>query len=196
MRPCETAMFDVPVLPVPRRTAQSGFTYLWLLLVVALMGLGFASVLELHQSTVRREKEQQLLWIGRQYVSALESYRNSSPIMGATPQATAVARPFEPLQYPATLEELLKDPRFPGVKRHLRTIYTDPLTGSAEWGLLRREGRIVGVYSLSAARPIKQAGFELGQEGFQAAEQYSSWVFAPHLTVQPAVPAVGMQTRP
>lgn len=192
---CELALFAANRLSVPRCIAQAGFTYLWLLLVVALMGLGFASALELHQSTVRREKEKQLLWIGRQFVSALESYRHSSGIKGAIPQATAFAKPFEPVQYPATLEELLKDPRFPGVKRHLRAIYTDPLTGNAEWGLLRRNGRIVGVHSLSGLRPIKRAGFESGQEIFQDAEHYSSWVFAPTLTVQSAAPAADMQIK-
>jgi len=189
----------VPVAAKPfamlRHAVQAGFAYIWLLFVVALTGLGSASVLELHQSTMRREKEKQLLWIGRQYVGALESYRDSSKVEGAVPQVTGLSRPFDPRQYPATLEDLLKDPRFPGTKRHLRTIYTDPLTGKAEWGLLRREGRIVGVHSLSADRPVKQAGFESGQDDFQGAEQYSGWVFAPTLTVTPA-PAAGVRTSP
>ena len=179
-----------------RRSREAGFTYLWLLLVVALMGLGFASVLELHQTTVRRDKETQLLWIGRQYVTALESYRDSSGRAGATAQAASASRPFDQRQFPTTLEELLKDSRFPGIKRHLRTIYIDPMTGKREWGLLRRENRIMGVYSLSADRPIKQAAFELGQESFQDAEQYSSWVFAPPVSVQPTIPAADTRMRP
>jgi type II secretory pathway pseudopilin PulG len=179
-----------------RRAAQAGFTYLWLLLVVALMGVGFASVLELQLSTTRRENEKQLLWIGRQYVNALESYRNSSRTNASALQGPSSLRAFDPEHFPASLEELLKDARFPGTKRHLRTIYNDPMTGKAEWGLLRHGGRIVGVYSLSSETPIKQAGFELDQESFQGAQQYSGWVFVPPLAVQSTVPSAATRTSP
>jgi type II secretory pathway pseudopilin PulG len=157
---------------------QAGFSYLWLLIVIAVMGVGMASVLELHQTATRREQEAQLLWIGRQYVAALESYRAATPTDAARPNN---APQFDPRQYPASLDDLLKDPRYPGMKRHLRRIYDDPVTGHAEWGLVRREGRIIGVHSLSTQAPIKRAGFEPGEEGFEAAEQHSGWVFAPAL---------------
>ena len=159
------------------RRASQGFAYLWLLLVIALMGVGFASVLELHQTSVRRDQEEQLLWIGRQYVAAIESYR------GATVPASAAP-------YPAALDDLLKDPRFPGTKRHLRRVYADPLTGRAEWGFVRRDGRIIAIHSLSATKPIKQAGFLPGEESFRAAEHYSDWVFtAATIPQAPLAPA-------
>jgi type II secretory pathway pseudopilin PulG len=179
-----------PASPASRaRRGSRGFAYLWLLLVIALMGVGFASVLELHQTSVRRDQEQQLLWIGRQYVAAIESYRTA----GATGSAAgrpAGATAFDPQQYPAVAEDLLKDPRFPGTKRHLRRIYTDPLTGSADWGFVRRDGRIIAIHSLSAAKPIKQAGFQPGEESFRAAEHYSDWVFTVAMIPQaPLAPA-------
>ena len=62
-------------------------------------------------------------------------------------------------RYPATLEDLLRDGRVPGIKRHLRKIFVDPMTGKTEWGLIKEGGRIIGVHSLSANKPLKQGGF-------------------------------------
>jgi hypothetical protein len=79
---------------------------------------------------------------------------------------------------PHSLEDLLKDPGFPGVRRYLRKIYRDPITGRAEWGLVKPDGNsIVGVYSLSDAEPLKQSGFSLADQGFEAKKKYSEWVF-------------------
>jgi type II secretory pathway pseudopilin PulG len=167
------------------RRGQAGFSYLWLLIVIAVMGVGMASVLEVHQTTVRREQETELLWVGRQYVAALESYRAATPADSARP---GISPQSDPRQYPASLDELLKDPRYPGVKRHLRRIYNDPLTGRADWGVVRHEGRIVAIHSLSTQTPLKRAGFEPAEDGFESAQHHSDWVFATRAAVV-AVPA-------
>jgi hypothetical protein len=76
------------------------------------------------------------------------------------------------------LEDLLSDHRGLVEKRHLRKVFVDPMSVKAEWGLVRGAGRIIGVYSLSDRKPIKQDGFEPEDAAFRNASQYRDWVFA------------------
>lgn len=150
---------------------EQGFTYLGLLLFIAISGIGLAAVGQLWKTETQREREKELLFVGEQYASAIASYYESSP-GGAK-------------SYPSKLQDLLLDDRFPVVKRHLRKMYRDPMTGSDEWGTIRQQGRIVGVYSQSATPPIKRYGFSGDWQGFDAAERYSDWKFT-LATLQPA----------
>ena len=77
------------------------------------------------------------------------------------------------------LEDLLADKRYPSVRRYLRRVYPDPMTGSAEWGLVRGpNGGITGVQSRSTAQPLKKANFPKEYEAFAGAATYRDWVFA------------------
>jgi len=143
-----------------------GFGYVGLLIVVALTAAGTAAVLGAGVQQQRRDGEATLLAIGAEFRRALVSYAAATPL--GQPDA------------PRELAELLRDPRYPGVRRHLRRIYVDPLTGRPEWGLLRTPaGRIAGIHSLSRAAPLRQQGFPVGMEAFAAASRYDEWVFAP-----------------
>lgn len=116
----------------------------------------------------RRDAERELLAIGAEFQQAFRSYAGIA--------AGAVA-PMSG-QGPRSLDDLLKDPRVPGVRRHLRQLYADPLTGKSEWGLvLDAHGRIVAVHSLAAGKPIRQAGFEPQFTAMENAESYRQWVF-------------------
>lgn len=148
-----------------RRPAQWGFSYLWVLLMVALLGVGMTLVAEVYHTTLRREQEKELLFIGRQFREALRRYHESAP---------AGAQKL----YPVSLDELLQDSRALSLQRHLRRLYKDPVTGKAEWGLLRIGGRIVGVHSLSEQEPLKKTGFEPSEQMFTNAERYSAWLFS------------------
>lgn len=75
-------------IPSGKPSSQAGFTYLGVLLMIALMGIGLTSVGELWSSASRRDRERQLLWVGTQYAQALRSYYRSSPGGGAVPQST------------------------------------------------------------------------------------------------------------
>lgn len=143
---------------------ESGFTYLWVLFLVFLMGLGLMAASEIASTASQREKEKELLSIGRQFRTAISSYYEIQVPGGRN-------------QYPASLEDLLLDRRHPGIRRHLRKIFVDPLTGKAEWGEVRVGGRIVGVHSLSGKMPIKQAGFETENMAFKGKQKYSEWFF-------------------
>jgi type II secretory pathway pseudopilin PulG len=140
---------------------ERGFTYLTLLFVIAFMGIGLALTGEVWRTAALRDKEAQLLYAGNQYRRAIERYY----LAGLR-------------QYPRTLEDLLKDPRKPNVERYLRRLYFDPMTGSAEWGLVKApDGGVMGVYSLSEAKPMKTGGFDVRNKAFEGAEKYSDWKF-------------------
>jgi type II secretory pathway pseudopilin PulG len=151
-----------------RAAFVSGFAYIWLLFVVAFMGLGLSVGAELNATSQQRDKERELLSLGRQFRQAIARYYETQPSPNAASQR----------QYPTSLEDLLQDSRSLAVKRHLRKIFIDPMTGKAEWGVYRSGGRVVGVYSLSDKEPIKQDGFEADDIGFRGKAKYSQWVFA------------------
>ena len=116
---------------------QSGFTYLWLLFALAFASFGLMNLGEHWALQSQRELEREQMFRGQQIVAALKSYAASTP----TGMHCA----------PRTLEELLQDARVPGIRRHLRRIYSDPLTGLPDWELLRDPlGGVVGVRSRSA----------------------------------------------
>lgn len=154
-----------------------------LLFLLAVLGTGMAALGTVWSTAVQREKEAELLFIGAQFSRALESYHRLSP----GPEKS----------YPQTLEALVLDPRFPNTVRHLRRIYSDPMTGAPEWGLVRdAQGGIIGVHSLSEATPFKQAGFAPGQEGFAEAASYRDWVFKAKAEQSPPTSTEGGGNQP
>jgi len=111
---------------------QQGFTYLWLLAAIAVLGIGLAEVSEVWASSARRQRIAQLEWIGAQFTSAIGSYYQSAPD-GAK-------------AYPAELQDLVEDRRFPMPRRHLRTVYANPFSGKPDWALVTTpDKRIRGV---------------------------------------------------
>ncbi len=145
--------------------SEAGFTYLGLLILVAILALASSGMLTLGSIVQRRAAEQRLLEVGAAYRQAIASYLDSSPAGDR--------------RYPGTLAELLRDPRYPGVRRHLRQLYADPISGGNEWGLLAAPGGgIMGVHSLSKAQPIKVAEFAAEDAAFEGASSYSEWIFS------------------
>lgn len=144
---------------------DAGFTYLGLLMLLAILGIVSATAVQLGSVVHRRAAEETLLNVGNEFSRALESYRSATP----------AGQPDEP----PSLQDLLKDPRFPGVVRHLRKLYADPITGQQDWGILRSEEskHIVGVFSLSDAKPIKIANFDTRWQDFAGKFSYQEWVF-------------------
>lgn len=140
---------------------QRGFGYLLLLVLLAALAVAATGSVALGHAMERRAAERALLETGEQFRLALQSWRR----FGGSG--------------PAELNELLRDPRVPGVRRHLRRLPFDPLTGRAEWGVLRdTNGRIVAVYSLAEGTPIQRDNFDgLRQAGFEEAENYQQWRF-------------------
>jgi type II secretory pathway pseudopilin PulG len=149
------------VRPAARR--QLGFTYLTAMFVVAILLGGLAIVGEVWETSARREKEAELLFIGNQYRRAI----------GLFYQAT----PGPAKRYPRSLEELIKDPRLPGTERHLRKLYPDPITGK-EWVPIKGpDGGVQGVHSASEEAPLKIAGFRVRDASLEGASKYADWKF-------------------
>lgn len=145
------------------RCRARGFTYIGLLIFIALAGIGLAMAGVSWQHKVRAEKEQQLLFVGNEYRKAIKSYYESAP--------------FGVKTYPSTFQDLLLDKRFPVIKRHLRRLYPDPMTGKPEWGVYKQQGVITAVFSLSEEKPFKVAKFSKENQGFAGATSYRTWIF-------------------
>ncbi len=145
-------------------TGERGFTYVGLLLAVALAGVGLATAGTLWTAAAVSEREAQLLFVGDQYRRALESYAAQTPAGGH--------------RFPASLDELLDDRRWPRTHRHLRRHYADPFTGDRDWVLIREpQGRIIGLHSRATTQSKKRAGFPPQYESFASATRYSEWTF-------------------
>jgi type II secretory pathway pseudopilin PulG len=146
-----------------RPAVQTGLTYLGILFTIAIMGAGLALAGTVWHTALQREKETDLLYIGDSFRRAIASYYIQSP--GAK-------------RFPTQLADLVKDQRFPGIKRHLRRLYTDPITGKAEWGTVRgADGGIIGVRSLSEQTPWRRHFPDGPNKGFSGKTRYSEWVF-------------------
>ncbi len=98
----------------PRTPAAAGRGYAMIMLMMAVFALsiGMLIVVPAWQTEVRREKEEELIFRGRQYVEAVRLYVLKNPG-----------------RYPASLQELLD-------KKCLRKLYRDPMTASGDWNLV------------------------------------------------------------
>lgn len=155
--------------PMNGPATQRGFSYLAILFFLAILSGGLALTGEIWHTAAQREKENELLFVGAEYRRAIERYVRAGPG-----------------QYPRSLDDLLKDPRRPTTERYLRKRYPDPITGKAEWGIVKSvDGGVMGIHSLSEDKPLKEANFRVANKGFENAEKYSDWRF---VYVPPAKP--------
>jgi type II secretory pathway pseudopilin PulG len=142
---------------------QFGFTFIGVLMLIAISGIALAGVGIVWHQDAQRENEKELLYIGEQYRKAIVSYYENNP--------SGVK------QYPKALEDLELDSRIPEPKRHIRKLYADPITRGKPWGLIKQEGLIIGVYSTSEISPIKKRKFPSPYENFSEAGNYQDWKF-------------------
>lgn len=150
--------------PRSAQRARRGFTYLAVLGLVAATTAATAMLAPVWHTAAQRERERELLAVGAEFRAAIASY--------------VAAHPAQRREYPRSLDDLVLDRRHPGIRRHLRRIHVDPVTGRAEWGLVRAaDGGIAGVHSLSTARPFKQQGFGPGEARFNGATRHADWLF-------------------
>jgi type II secretory pathway pseudopilin PulG len=178
----------------PPLRRHHGFTYLSVIILVAIIGLVSAATLKMGAVIQRSKAEEQLLDIGAAFSDALQSYADATPA-GMPPQ-------------PPSLKELLKDPRSTNVRRHLRQIYPDPMTGKAEWGIVYLGDKVgvLAVYSLSDAKPVKIGNFPQPFVGMEGKQKISEWRFAAtgkpgapgsaSPAAQPQMPATGAPAAP
>ena len=174
--------------PLARHRTSGGFTYLWLLFVLALGGVALAALGEREQTRQQREREAELRFRGEAIAAAISRFAERTPIGHAS--------------LPEHLEELLNDRRFPKPQRHLRQVYADPFTGRADWELMLGPATVVnapgaakstsGTRSTSPpARGIVGVRSSSARRLFGSRDGHDTahdWVFMAVMTV-PAAPA-------
>lgn len=142
---------------------QSGLLLVGVLIALALAALGASFVGQRLHDSRAREAEEDLLWVGEQYRSAIESYWRNSPGTVRT--------------LPTRLDDLVRDPRFPQPRRHIRKLYPDPTDPQRPWELIQQGNALLGVHSRSLDEPFRTAGFSDKQAGFDAAKTLADWQF-------------------
>ena len=161
------------------RRGDGGLVMLTLLIALALASIALLAGLDVWALERQRQNEEELLFVGNQYRLAIQRYY----LAGRT--------------FPASIDDLLEDKRFPVPLHHLRRAYPDPMTGNNDWQFLRDGDRIYGVYSSSDRVPLKRANFARQYAFFSKAETYADWKFffpppwwrSNTTTVTPSVPA-------
>ena len=103
---------------------KEGYILIILMVAVFILAIGFLLAAPIWRTQIQREKEEELIFRGKQYVEAVRLYQIKYP--GS---------------FPKTFEELLEE-------RCLRKMYKDPMTENGEWNIIlpyggasrRREG--------------------------------------------------------
>jgi general secretion pathway protein G len=112
------------------KSPQSGFTLLELIVASTILAILTMMALPLARVTIQREKEKQLrqaLWDMR---DAIDRYKDAA-------DRQMFQTKVDSQNYPPDLETLVKGVEAQGGKkiRFLRSIPTDPMTKSKEWGM-------------------------------------------------------------
>jgi type II secretory pathway pseudopilin PulG len=158
--------------------SRGGFTYIGMLIFIAILGIGLAASGVVFHQQAQREKEKELLFVGDQIRYAIGQYYEKSP--GGNKL------------FPQALEDLLLDQRYPATQRYLRRVYKDPMIGSSAWELVRApDGGITGVHSSSKEKPLKVDNFPAGDEAFKDGKSYGDWTFVYAVPDQASPPVSG-----
>jgi len=99
------------------RRPRRGYLVIMLLMAVFVITIGLLVAVPVLQTEVQREKEEELIFRGRQYAEAVRLYLLKNPN-----------------QYPSSLEDLLE-------KKCIRKLYKDPLGPNGEWDIILATGR-------------------------------------------------------
>lgn len=139
---------------------QHGSVFMGMLVTVAVVAVMLMETGTLWSSVLQRERELELLARGNEIRRAIGLYYKAGNA------------------FPKALEDLVLDRRQPTVKRYLRRVYADPLTGTTEWGVVPGPGdTIMGVFSQAKGTPFKQGNFAVINQSFTGQGSYQGWVF-------------------
>jgi type II secretory pathway pseudopilin PulG len=159
-------------------SSEKGFTYFAALFIIMIMGIMLGMIGETWSMIMRRDREEELLFRGKQIKSGIDRYQKAGQLQPGGLKG---------------LDILYKgDDRLPGnPPRYLRKNWNDPITGK-EWQLIKDPTKgITGVVSSSEQEPLKQANFPEEFKEFEGKKKYKEWQFVD----KPPQP-VGQVTRP
>jgi general secretion pathway protein G len=109
--------------------AELGFTLLELIIATAILVVLSSLVLPMASVSIKAEKERRLRFDLWQMRDAIDRYKDAADRGGFQTKVDSQ-------NYPPDLETLVKGVDVQGKKvRFLRSIPTDPMTGTTEWGL-------------------------------------------------------------
>ena len=146
------------------RAPQRGFTLLAALAALFVLALATERVVFVASQQAQRDREEDLLEAGADIARAIGAYHQASP--GSVKH------------YPPSLADLTEDPRFLGVRRHLRRIPPDPMRPEVPWGLvLAPDGGVRGVHSTSLSPPLRDTAFSFRGLALPAATRHADWKF-------------------
>lgn len=91
---------------------NKGYTLIILMVAIAVMSIGLLVAIPVWKTQLQREKEEELIFRGKQYVEAIRLFQMKYP--GS---------------FPKTFEELLEE-------KCLRKLYKDPMTEDGEWNII------------------------------------------------------------
>lgn len=91
---------------------NKGYTLIILMIAVAVMSIGLLVAIPVLKTQLQREKEEELIFRGKQYVEAIRLFQMKYPG-----------------RFPNTLEMLLEE-------KCLRKLYKDPMTEDGEWNVI------------------------------------------------------------
>jgi type II secretory pathway pseudopilin PulG len=98
-----------------KRPDESGYILFGIVILLVILGVSLVAAVPLWQKAIQREREQELIFRGYQYMQAIERYQRKFP--GA---------------YPPTIDVLVE-------QKFLRKAYKDPFGGEkGEWNILRQ----------------------------------------------------------
>ncbi len=100
-----------------------------LMLAVFTIAVGLMVAFPVWETQIRREKEEELIFRGKQYMEAVRVYLAKYPG-----------------RHPSTLEELLD-------KKCIRRLYRDPMTRDGEWNVILATGSVAAPASVSGEAP-------------------------------------------
>ncbi len=143
----------------PSARQARGFTYLLLLFALVAGSSALAALATAWTTAAQRQRELESQFRGQQIADAIGRYMLATPADRSDSDGTA--GPLAAAQGPTELAELLQDPRSAPTLRHLRRLYEDPLTGQADWVLLRNtQGRIEALHSRSRQPALLTRGLD------------------------------------
>jgi type II secretory pathway pseudopilin PulG len=102
---------------VKKANPDSGYTLLILLFALTVLTLGLLVAIPVWQTQIQREKEEELIFRGNQYVEAIRLFQLKKQTI------------------PENLEELMDE-------KCIRRLYKDPMTRHGEWNLILIEQRV------------------------------------------------------
>jgi type II secretory pathway pseudopilin PulG len=91
---------------------KEGYILIMLMIAISILSIGLLIAVPVWQTEIQREKEEELIFRGNEYVEAIRMLQMKKP--GA---------------FPRTLDELLKE-------KCIRRLYEDPMTDHGEWNLI------------------------------------------------------------